>query len=167
MEVTYQLIEDDYRDGFRTWQTRTAWRRWNYRFGFIVMFGVLVGSLALQIWSSDPELRRVSWFALGFAVLWLIAVRIAPGLQARQQFRRMPSAQAPARVTISDSGMHVESKHSDSHVMWSTYIGWSEGKSVFVLFPQPRIYVPIPKRAFKDEQLSEFREILRRNVGRN
>jgi YcxB-like protein len=55
-------------------------------------------------------------------------------------------------------------KHYDSNVSWSAYIGWSEGQRVFVLFPQPRIYVPIPKRAFNEEQLAEFREILKHNI---
>lgn len=58
----------------------------------------------------------------------------------------------------------MRSEHYDSQVKWSTYIGWSEGKSVFVLLPQPRIYIPIPKRAFSEQQLAEFREILRRNI---
>ena len=60
--------------------------------------------------------------------------------------------------------MQVQSQHYDSRVAWSTYIGWAEVESVFVLFPQPRIYVPIPKRAFDDRQLAEFREMLRRNI---
>jgi hypothetical protein len=39
-------------------------------------------------------------------------------------------------------------------------------KSVFVIMPQPRLYIAIPKRAFSEEQISEFRELLRRNVGK-
>lgn len=68
-------------------------------------------------------------------------------------------------MIITDSGMHIRSPHYDSQVGWSTYIGWAENASVFALFPQPRIYVPIPKRALTAEQLDEFREILHRNVG--
>jgi hypothetical protein len=68
-------------------------------------------------------------------------------------------------MEASNSGLHVRSEHYDARLNWSTYIGWAEGESVFVLFPQPRIYVPIPKRAFSTEQLGQFREILRRNIG--
>jgi YcxB-like protein len=162
MEISYQLIEDDYRYGMRAWQLNSAWRRWSYRFGLVLMPVLLVGSAILLLWI--PELRLVSGFSLGIAVLWLLAVYLSPRLQARMQFRRMPSAQSPMTMTFSDSGIRVQSQHYDSRVNWSTYIGWAEEKSVFVLFPQPRIYVPIPKRAFTVEQSNEFREILRRNI---
>ena len=58
----------------------------------------------------------------------------------------------------------MRSRHADSQIAWSTFIDWREEKSVFVVFPQPRAYVPIPKRAFTDQQQVEFRETLRRNI---
>src|ERR1700719_4320620 len=99
MEVSYQLTEDDYRHGLISWRMRSAWRRWNYRFGFVVMVPLLVASVALLVW--NPELRQVSWFSLGLAGFWLLAVWISPRLQARMQFRRMPSAQSPIASVIS------------------------------------------------------------------
>lgn len=87
-----------------------------------------------------------------------------PWLSARIQFRRMPSAQDPMTVEISESGLRIRSRHADSQVAWLAYLGWAEEESVFVLFPQPRIYVPIPKRAFTEEQQAEFRETVRRNI---
>lgn len=165
LEVTYQLTEDDYRHGFRAWQTRSGWRQWNYRLGIVVMTVLFVFGIVLFAWNPSLELRYFSFFALGMPVVWFLGVSIVPRITARLQYRRMPSAQTPMTMAVSDSGMHVRSKHYDSQVNWSTYIGWAEGKSVFVLFPQPRIYVPIPKRAFSNEQLEKFREILRRNVG--
>jgi hypothetical protein len=162
MEITYQLIEDDYRHGLLAWQTRSALRRWSYRSNFVVMAAIFVGSIIVLVWI--PDLRYLSWFSLPLVLLWLIAVFVSPRLQARMQFRRMPSAQGPTSLTVSEAGIHVRSQHYDSHAAWQTYIGWAEGASVFILLPQPRIYIPIPKRAFTNEQLSEFREILRRNV---
>lgn len=69
-------------------------------------------------------------------------------------------------VEASDEGLVVQTAHGNSKVSWSAYVAWAEGKSVFVILPQPRIYIPIPKRAFSNEQLDQFREILRRNIGR-
>jgi len=166
LEVTYQLTEDDYRNGFRAWRTRTTWRRWNYRLSIVVMIVLFALGIVSLAWSPNLEVRYFSFFAVGMPVVWFLGVSIAPRIHARLQYRRMPSAQTSITMAVSDSGMHVQSKHCDSHVSWPTYIGWAEGKSVFVLFPQPRIYVPIPKRAFNNEQLAEFREILHRNVGK-
>jgi hypothetical protein len=35
-----------------------------------------------------------------------------------------------------------------------------------VILPQARIYMTIPKRAFSEEQVGEFRDMLRRNINR-
>ena len=68
-------------------------------------------------------------------------------------------------VEVSDAGLRVRTALGESQVAWPAYVGWSEDKSIFVLFPTPRIYIPVPKRAFSDEQVAEFRETLRRNIG--
>lgn len=130
------------------------------------MVVVFVMGLVMLTWNSNHQLKYFSWFELGLPIVYFLSLWIAPGLQARLQYRRMPGAQSQITMTVSDSEIHVRSKHYDSHVNWSTYIGWAEGRSVFVLFPQPRIYVPIPKRAFTGEQQEQFREILRRSVGK-
>jgi hypothetical protein len=67
-------------------------------------------------------------------------------------------------MTVSGSEIHFRSQHFDSHIAWSMFISWTEGKSLFLLFPQPHLYAIIPKRAFSKDQLAEFREILRRNI---
>ena len=166
LEVTYQLSEQDYRDGIRAWQRRTPARRKSYYATVIIMSFLFALGVVFLAWSPDLEIRYLSFFALGLPSICFLSLWIGPRVQARMQYRRMPSAQVPMTMTVSDFGMHIRSVHGDSRVHWSAYIGWSEGKSVFVLFPQPRIYIPIPKRAFSSEQLIEFRDILQRNVGK-
>jgi hypothetical protein len=52
----------------------------------------------------------------------------------------------------------------NSKVDWSAYVNWVEEKATFALFPHPRIFIVIPKRAFDADQLVEFRELLHRKV---
>lgn len=118
----------------------------------------------LLIVDHHSETRQVAWIDLGVSAFWLVLIWSNPWLSARIQFRRMPSAQSPITIAVSESGLHVHSLHSDSQVAWSAYMGWGEESSVFVILPQPKIYVPIPKRAFTTEQVVEFREILHRNI---
>lgn len=132
----------------------------------IAVLIVLFVFVVVLVWNPNLEIRYFSLFALGTPIVGFLSIWLAPRIRARLQYRRMPSAQTAITMSVSDSGMHVQSKHYDSRVNWSTYIGWAEGESVFVLFPQPRIYVPIPKRAFSNEQNEQFREMLRRNVGK-
>jgi hypothetical protein len=164
MEVTYQLTEDDFRRGMIAWRMRSRWRRWNYRLRLAIMIPILIFSAVLLVVYPHSELKQILWIGLGASVFWLTSIWTQPWLTARLQFRRMPSAQSPTTVVVSESGLHVRSLHGDSQVAWSAYIGWGEEKSVFVLFPQPRIYLPIPKRAFTEQQQAEFRETLLRNV---
>jgi hypothetical protein len=125
---------------------------------------VLTANAILLISNANPAMKQGSWMVFEFAALWLLFVWLSPRIQARLQFRRMPSAQGRMSLAASDSEMHVRSQHWNSELEWATYISWAEDESVFVLFPQPRLYVPIPKRAFTDEQLTEFREILQRKM---
>lgn len=74
-------------------------------------------------------------------------------------------AQSQIALEVSDQGFDFHNAHADSRVAWSAYIAWGEVKSVFIVMPQPRAYIAIPKRALTDEQLTEFREMLRRNIG--
>jgi hypothetical protein len=164
MEVTYQLTEDDFRHGMVAWRMRSKWRRWNYWFGLAIMVPILILSVILLVVNPHSEFREILWIGLGASIVWLASIRTQPWFSARLQFRRMPSAHSPVTLAVSDAGLHVRSLHGDSHVAWSAYTGWAEETSVFVLFPQPRIYLPIPKRAFTEQQQVEFRETLRRNI---
>jgi hypothetical protein len=127
---------------------------------------MLLSSVVLPLVLSSYEMLKTWAPAFGFGVLWFAFMLAAPRLSARRQFRNTPTAHSPYTIEASDEGLHIQSAHTDSIVAWSAYVAWGENKSVFVVLPQPRIYVPIPKRAFTAEQVSGFREILRRNVSK-
>jgi len=166
VEIIYQLTAEDYRHGMVVWRTRNALRRWSYRLNFFLVPALFAAGVILLVWGPHLEPWYLPSILIFIGVLWALSVVVAPRLQARLQFRRMPTAQVPITIDASDSGLHIKSAHATSEVAWSAYMAWGEGKSVFIVMPQPRIYVPIPKRAFNEEQLAEFREILRRNIGR-
>ena len=164
MELTYQLTADDFRHGMIAWRMKSGWRRWTYRFGLVIMVPILVFSATMLVAYPHSALRRDLWIMLGASLFWLAFVSSMPWLSARMQFRRMPTALVPMTVAISEAGIRMQSQLADSQLTWSAFVGWREEKSVFVVFPQPRTYVPIPKRAFTEQEQAEFREILRRNV---
>ena len=75
-------------------------------------------------------------------------------------------AQSQITLDVSEQGLEFHNPHADSRVAWSAYVAWGEVRLVFVIMPQPRIYIAIPKRAFGEGQVEEFREMLRRHVGK-
>jgi hypothetical protein len=162
VQVTFQLTAEDYRQGLLAWRNLRTWRRWSIRASAIFLGLILLISIAQLFVASASFVSALP--GLVFSVGALILIWATPSLSARRQFRNTPSAHDPMSIEASDAGLEIHSVHADSKVAWSTYMAWGEGKAVFVILPQPRIYVPIPKRAFTVEQLNEFRELLRRNI---
>jgi hypothetical protein len=164
VRITFQLTAEDYYWGLLAWLNLKAWRRWLLRCAYFLMSLSIPVGMLLAFVRPDPKTIKTSAAILGFAALWFIYMWTAPRFSGRRQFRGSPSAQSRMTIDASDAGLAVHSAYGESQVSWSAYIAWAEAKSIFVILPQPRIYVPIPKRAFTAEQLNEFRELLRRNV---
>lgn len=164
MQVTFQLTPDDYRDGLLAWRNLKSWRRCGIRAAG-VFFGLGLAVFVLQLFISSATVVSVAP-GLVISAGFLVLIWAGPSLSARRQFRNTPTAHTPITIDASDAGLHIQSAHADSTVSWSAYVAWGEYKSVFVVLPQPRIYVPIPKRAFREEEIVEFRRILSCNVGR-
>jgi hypothetical protein len=162
VQVTFQLTAEDYRQGFLAWRDLRPWRRWSIRI-FVVFLGLIfLISIVQLLVASGNFVNALPGFVVSVGAL--VVIFAGPSLTARRQFRTTPSAHDPMTIEASDAGLRIHSVHAESQVAWSAYMAWGEYKSVFVILPQPRIYVPIPKRAFTAEQLVEFRELLDRNI---
>jgi hypothetical protein len=164
MQFTFQLNANDYHDGLIAWRNVRSWRRWIILAVYpLAAIAILISLVKIFRDLSSSNLAMLA-SVVGFLAVWSAMMWAAPRLSAWRQFRRTPSAHNPMTIDASDSGLQIHSVHTDSKVAWSAYMAWGEYKTVFVILPQPRIYVPIPKRAFTAEEESEFRELLRRNV---
>jgi hypothetical protein len=164
VQITFQLTPEDYYYGLLVWRTRKAWQRWLLRFAYASVGLTVPVAVFVLFVHPDSQSLKISGALLAFAALWFTFMLAGPKFSAHRQFRGSPTAQSPITMETSDAGVAIHSAYGDSKVSWSAYVAWAEAKSVFVILPQPRIYVPIPKRAFTPEQMNEFREILRRNI---
>jgi hypothetical protein len=164
VQITYQLTADDYRHGAIAWRSLRAYRKW-FVPGVSFLCGVALARSIQQAYERPTSLNlAVAGALIGVAVFWIVVVWLGPPFSARRQFSSMPTAHGPITIEASESGLHILSVHTESRVAWSAYVAWAEERSVFIILPQPRIYVPIPKRAFTAEQIVEFRETLRRGI---
>ena len=166
MEVTYQLTVDDYHRAIKAYRTRTAFLRWMFRAGVGVM--VLAFSAGILLFVLEPHGNAIKNLLplLVVCALWSFSLWAAPHLSARRQFRGSPSANNPVTLEASDAGLHFRTAHSDSRGDWTAYVRWLEEERVFAVFPNSRIFIAIPKRAFTADQVSEFRELLREKIKR-
>jgi hypothetical protein len=164
MEVNYQLTVDDYLRAIKASRNRNAFFRWLYRLSLgivIVAFGV--GATLFTIDPHSRALRNLAPLYI-FLILWIVWFYGAPYLSARSQFRGSPSAKTPITLIAAEEGLHFRSRQTDSKVDWSAYVNWIEEKTIFALFPHPKIFIVIPKRVFSADQLVQFRELLRQKV---
>jgi hypothetical protein len=164
MQVTYQLTPNDLYQGFLAWRDQRKWRKWLRWFAYLVVATALLTSILVLLLARTPETNPIAFGGLAFGAVWFAWMLLAPKFLSKRQFRNHPMAQSPLRLDGSETGLQFHNAHADSKVAWSGYVGWGESKRVFVIMPQPRIYITIPKRAFTTEQLDEFRELLRRNI---
>ena len=78
IEITYRLTEEDFRHGLHAWQTRSNWRKWNYRIGFGLMAYLFVLGVILIIWQPSMEAIYFSWFLLGLPAVYFLFLWLAP-----------------------------------------------------------------------------------------
>lgn len=166
MQVTYQLTPDDVHQGFLAWRRRGKWQQWMRWFAYLIVGLAVIISLTLLLVDRSAATTPTASAGITFCVVWFAYMLSAPRLSSRRQFRSNPMVQSAITLEVTEQGLEFQNAHVHSKVAWSAYVAWGEVKTVFVLMPQPRTYITIPKRAFTEEQVSEFRELLRRNIGK-
>jgi hypothetical protein len=164
MQVTYQLTPEDFYRGCLAWRDQRKWRKWLRWFAYFVVAAAVFTSLLTLLFAQSPATNPVASGGVAFGAVWFAWMLLAPKFLSKRQFRNHPMAQSPITLDSSETGLQFHSAHADSKVAWSAYVAWGESKSVFVIMPQPRIYIVIPKRAFAEGHDREFREMLRRNI---
>jgi hypothetical protein len=164
MQFTYQLTPEDFYQGMLAWRSRRRWQQWLLRVAYVIVAMVFLSCLITLVLGWGGATTSTALGGIVFCTVWGTAIWAGPRFSSRRQFKNNPTAQSPITMDASEAGLEIQTGHMNSKVAWSAYMAWGESKSVFVIMPQPRIYVPIPKRAFSEEQVGEFREILRRNI---
>jgi hypothetical protein len=158
VQVTNQLTPEDFYHGFQAWRNQRKLQKWTRLTAYFIVTAGSLLCLAMLFLEAHVATTPTALSGVAFGVVWFAWMLFAPRFFSQRQFRNHPTAQSATTLNISDAGLEIHSAHTDSKVAWSAYVGWAESKSAFVIMPQPRIYIPIPKRAFSEEQLGEFRE---------
>jgi hypothetical protein len=163
MEISYQLTEDDYRQGYKAFRRRTKYSLWISRIGFVVFFLIFATALLLSTFGPDRSFSNLAplW---GIVVFWVCCIWYAPRRIAKKMISGSPSATLPHTVDMSDTGLSFRTSASDSRMTWDIFTGWAEAERVFALFPSPVSFLPIPKRAMTEVQQNELRTLLQNKV---
>lgn len=165
MQISYQLTEDDYRQGYKAFRRRTKYSLWAIGFAYVSLCFVFMTALLISIFGnrSDRSLTNLTvlWAASAFLFycLWY-----APRHAARKMMNGSPSASLSRTVDMSEEGLYFRTAASESRLTWDLITGWAEADRVFALFPSPLSFLPVPKRAMTDQQQNELRTLLQSKV---
>lgn len=164
MQVTYQLTPNDYRHALIAYRNSKLFSKWATLFFLGLAILMTVAELVMLILMHDQWLWKPIALTGGYAVVGSFFYWKTPSMSANRQFRNTPSVQNPITLDVSDSGLHYRSVNTDATVSWNSYIKWMQDEMVFALFPTPKIFIVIPKRAFSAEQVKAFSEILQQKI---
>jgi hypothetical protein len=163
VEISYQLTEDDYRQGYKAFRRRTAFSRWSIRIGRACFVLLLASAVLLSL--RGPNKSFSNLFPLwGLLAFWAWIIWGCPYYIARKMMKGSRNASLPHTLIVSDNGLSSRSSMSESKVTWDLLVGWVEVERVFSLFPSAVSYYPIPKRAMTDSQQNEFRILLQTKI---
>lgn len=81
----------------------------------------------------------------------------------KRHYRKYPLIHKPLSISVVDEGIKFKSSGGEGLVLWHEIHKWREGKDMVLVYPAPRIYYLIPKRA---AELTPLLEALSTNVGK-
>jgi hypothetical protein len=163
MEISYQLTEDDYRQGYKAFRRRKTFSLWATRISWVLLFVTLAEALFLSIFGLDRTFPNLV-LLWGLVAFWVYCLWYAPRYAARKMIKGSPSASLPHTAQMSEDGLHFRTSAGESRLTWNLIIGWVEVERVFALFPSPLTFFPIPKRSMTDQQQDELRSLLKNNI---
>jgi hypothetical protein len=163
MQITYELTEKDFVEGYKTHCSlgpSSKWRRAIW-FCFLVVFLGAFIFRAIATNTSDFS----GYVPLGIlAIAWFVVIRWLQLFNMRKQFRKQPGAHGPRTVVFDGAGAHWRWDGGSSDILWKNYIRWTEGDKQILLYTSPACFNMLPKRALDPAQLAELREMLKQNV---
>jgi hypothetical protein len=128
---------------------------------FVLLLVLLAAVGTFLIDRGYPNLA-LAWFGISIAIG--LSVYYIPTLHFRNEIRKSSVMHGERTVTISQNGLVSTFAIGNSELQWSSFTKAKETDSLFLLFVSSTSYWPVPKRAFTDVQLGEFRSLLSKVV---
>lgn len=161
MRVTYWLNFEDYYDAS---QARTAKARFLSRYALLTL-AVLLGVRIMR--STTGSIER-SYLSSGAVLLLFVvlpeAVRWIHKLYLRHTTTKAFKATAEKEISVDIQEHGIQVVGVPNRQEWSYFSNYSESTQSFILYRSNTIEAIFPKRAFNDDSLSSFRQILKANI---
>jgi hypothetical protein len=176
MEIRYTLTLEDYAEGSQMLALSTTFRRkLNYylflRFGLVTGFSFLLLAIGLSVLTPIRPGSSIALAVNGITgvFLWIGLVAIISPFTYRRRLKRSFRDQkfpCELRLMTIDQGIAISRADgtSEDRFNWAAFDKALETNRIFVLFPNARQLVAIPKRVMTPEQQLEFRDRIARHI---
>lgn len=159
----FQLTSDDYTEAQFSHSSRIFGK--TFVSGILALSPALALVVTMLIYYMDPakgpQLFPL-WIFLG--VLLLLMILLRSGALYRIQFNRIKALHGPIHFEAGDDGVVYLTSRGESKTKWEGFEGWRESEGSFLLYPQPRAFLLVPKRVLETEQVTALRELLRSRI---
>ncbi len=135
--------------------------------GFALVIVTLVVLLLSFFGSYSHQAQTARWALLTFLGYLVFHGAFVLPMKWKRIFGQQKSLRIPYRLEITEEGITGKTENMQGTNPWTDYVRWKEGNGVFLLYWSDALFQVIPGRFFStDEQIMEFRNLLRDKIGR-
>ena len=114
---------------------------------------------------NRPGARRDELTMIAVGIFWIAYGPLGILYRSNLNLRKNPALQGPGRYVFGQDGYVREGPHSRAEIKWSALVRWKESKNSFLLYPNPRAFITVPKRFFQNSgDVDALRSLLQANV---
>jgi hypothetical protein len=170
INLGFQLNSNDYEEASQAALNRSSESEKRVLRNLALLIGFLF--LYLGIISKDRSFLVVGVILVSIPVLCKIFVLI--GVNIKMPIVEPTNCGEPITVEVIGQGLVVDTPSWQGTFQWGNFELFIETRKLLVIYPVPSLYpvsdsnfMIVPKRAFSgEEQLSDFRELLHKNIGK-
>ena len=154
MEVRFRCNTADYLEAFSEHYKKSP-------VFYVIYFGIIA-----CVFAVTGILTRGFPYGLFlvFSSAWLFSRFVFRPVYLKRDFRRHPNLAREYLLRIDEEGICFKCDVSQEEKSWSAFTKWGETRNVFLVYLGARLFDIIPKRAFSDPELNEFRKLLSRHL---
>lgn len=178
MRISFSLSEDEYIAAIKLDRltrlsplTKTL-HRLAMVLGFFLIgggfFHLVVGPRPRYLYLSGPyRLTTWAWEIAVFVGLFLVCTYFfSQSLAASKNYAEDDQIGQELVAEFSDSRIRIEAASGHTEILWTAFKTYIESELLFLIYFSKKRFLAFPKRAFAEDDLNQFRELLASKVTR-
>ncbi|MUG98173.1 YcxB family protein [Scytonema sp. UIC 10036] len=161
MQFEYRLNVNDIKEANQAHSKKVLLKYYLLVMGIIIFISILPMLTQGGISLNELLISAIVPNLVLLAFIYLV-IRISRNFVLSRTWNSQPGLKNEIRVEASEEALQINTELSESKMKWLIYTHWRETPNLFMVYQSNNCFNLFPKRAFgSDEQMNEFRELLR------